>query len=245
MGGTIEDISYDPGLRLGGSASVLACLARAGLALPVEAPALLAAIERGSARYRAWSEKTMVEAPAKDVWAEWYLGEFALPRGAIDSLAPELARIWETQFHSRRIRPEARACLEALRDRGYLLGVISNTSSEDQVLGTLEGYGIRQLFDCVCLSCVSGIRKPDPRIFHEACALLGVEASGSAYVGDTVSRDIAGAKAAGYALSFQIPSFMTPSRDSGLGPSSPRPDYLIGGLGEIVTILDGLGARPL
>jgi len=185
----------------------------------------------------------MVEAPARDVWAQWYLRDFPMPREALDRLSPDLAKIWETQFHSRKMRPDASATLEALKARGYLLGIISNTSSESQVLGTLEGYGIRRFFDCVCLSCVSGIRKPDPRIFHEASALLGVAARHSAYVGDTVSRDVAGAKAAGYALSFQIPSFMTGSRDAKLGPDSPKPDYVIGELGEIVAILDGLRAR--
>jgi putative hydrolase of the HAD superfamily len=185
----------------------------------------------------------MVEAPAERVWAEWYLGEYEIPRALIAPLAEDLAKLWETGFHTRSLRPEARPALEALAERGYKLGVISNTSSEAQVRSTLEDYGIAGFFGCLCLSCVAGIRKPDPRIFREALFRLGILADRAAYVGDTVSRDISGSKAAGYALAFQIKSFLTAGRDSALPPDCPRPDYVVGQLGEVVSILDGLGAR--
>ncbi len=244
LGGTLEDVRYSPESRLAACASLKRFLKKEGLDLAAEPEALLKAIERGYLAYRAWSERTMTEAPANRVWAEWYLREFDLPRPEIDRVAEGLALIWETEFHSRELRPDARESLEALKARGFRLGVISNTSSESQVLATLGHYGIRDYFDCLCLSCVSGIRKPDPRIFLEALCRLGVAPERAAYVGDTVSRDVSGSKAAGYALAFQIKSFMTAGRDSALPPGCPRPDYVVGELGEIAPILDGLGAGP-
>jgi putative hydrolase of the HAD superfamily len=243
MGGTIEDIRYDDGMRMSAARTVIAYLAERGIRLDASPEAVFASIRNGSLDYRAWSERTLQEAPARRVWREWYLRDYGLSESAIDRVADGLAVIWETEFHSRALRPEARETLESLAARGYRLGVISNTSSEEQVLGTLNHYGIRDFFSCVCLSCVSGIRKPDPRIFREALSLLGAAANRAAYVGDTVSRDVSGAKAAGYALAFQIRSFMTDSRDGALPPGCPKPDYVVGDLLEVVSILDRLQAR--
>lgn len=243
MGGTIEDIRYDDGLRISAARNVIEYLSERGIHLDATPEAVFASIRSGSLDYRAWSERTMQEAPAGRVWREWYLRDYALPESSVEGVADGLAVIWETKFHSRALRPEARKTLEALKSRGYRLGVISNTSSEAQVLGTLDQYGIREFFSCVCLSCVSGIRKPDPRIFREALSLVGTVAERAAYVGDTVSRDVSGSKAAGYALAFQIRSFMTDSRDGALPPDCPRPDYVVGDLFEVVSILDKLQAR--
>jgi len=244
MGGTLEDIRYDDELRLAATREVLEYLKKNGITLQAAPEAVFAAIIRGCADYRAWSERTLREAPARIVWREWYLREFSLAESDIDRVADGLAVIWETKFHARALRPEARETLSSLKARGYRLGVISNTSSESQVLETLKSYGIADYFACVCLSCVSGIRKPDPRIFHEALSLIGTTPDQTAYVGDTVSRDISGAKAAGYVLAFQIRSFMTAGRDAALPPECPKPDYVVGDLREIVSILDGIGARP-
>jgi putative hydrolase of the HAD superfamily len=46
-------------------------------------------------------------------------------------------------------------------------------------------------------SATAGAPKPDPRIFHEALARLGVEPSRALHVGDTPEADGDGARAAG------------------------------------------------
>ena len=128
LGGTLEDVRYDASSRLEASRVLKRFLSGEGIRLDVEPEAILAAIERGCAGYRAWSERTMREAPAAQVWGEWYLREFGIPRPEIDRVAEGLAMIWETRFHTRELRPDARSTLEALKTRGYRLGVISNTS---------------------------------------------------------------------------------------------------------------------
>ncbi len=244
LGGTIEDVRYDRESRLDACRELKRFLTEENINIPAGADELLDAVERGSRDYRAFCERTMIEAPTNRVWAEWYLREFPVPRAELDRVAEGLGLIWETRFHTRSLRPEALETLRSLKERGFRLGVISNTSSRSQVVATLDGYGIRGFFECLCLSCVSGIRKPDPRIFLEALSLLGVPPERAAYVGDTVSRDISGSKAAGYALAFQIRSFMTAGRDVDLPPDCPRPDYVIADLRETVAILERLGAGP-
>ena len=53
--------------------------------------------------------------------------------------------------------------LEGLKGLGMKLGVISNTAALYQVFRTLEEYGIRDYFQDVTLSSVTGYRKPECR----------------------------------------------------------------------------------
>ena len=245
MGGTIENLNYDHASRIVATKELLAFLKSEHLAVDADPETLLQQIERACKDYRAESERTMREAPAAEVWSRWYLRDYRLPQAEIGRMAEDLAWIWETRFYTRTIRPGASEAFAALKERGFRLGIISNTSSRTQVFRMLESYGIREFFECVCLSSISGIRKPDPAIFREGLDLLGVRREEAAYVGDTISRDIAGAKAAGYALAFQIHSFLTKDRDGGLEGSLPGPDYMIQDLREIAGILDRISTAAL
>jgi len=184
MGGTIEDIRHDRRSRLAATGELLALLAREGLVLNACEDEVLDSIERRNREYRTWSESTMREGRPAAIWNEWYLRDFSLPVDEVNRVAEKLAYIWETKFYTRSVRPEAAAALRNLKARGYSLGVISNTSCEAQVHETIRAYGIADLFDCVCLSCVSEARSPhfhgsplDHRFFrgkHRVCGRYGV-----------------------------------------------------------------------
>lgn len=242
MGGTLEDIRFDRSSRLAATGELLSLLEGEGIHVGRGAEVVLDSIERGCAVYRAHSERAMRELPPAEIWRDYYLADFGLKAEDAERLAERLAWLWETRFYTRSLRPGAHEAVAALKERGYSLGIISNTSSRSQVPAMLEGYGLLGYFACVCLSSVSGVRKPDPAIFREAASLLGVDVSEAAYVGDTVSRDISGAHAAGYALSFKIESFVTRDRDAALPPGCPRPDHVIDDLREIASVLDGIQA---
>jgi putative hydrolase of the HAD superfamily len=79
--------------------------------------------------------------------------------------------------------------LEALRDGGIRLGLISNF--EDWLEGLLEALGLSAFFETRVISGLEGLEKPDPAIFHLALDRLGVEAAASAYVGDSPEFDMA------------------------------------------------------
>lgn len=240
MGGTIEDIHYDRGLRLKAFPKILAILADEGIVLPGDDHETLDMILARNAEYKAWSEKTKIESPAEAIWTEWNLRDFSIPADKVSKIAENLAYTWETSFFTRKMRPDAVATLSALSERGYRLGVISNTSSRTQVFRTLDEYGIADYFECVILSSIEGLRKPHPAIFEAALKAMGSTAPSTAYVGDTLSRDVIGAKRAGYALAFQITSFLTAGSDAKVAPGSAKPDYAVERLSDIVSILDDL-----
>ena len=89
------------------------------------------------------------------------------------------------------------SALRALRSRGLALGIVSNF---DRRLPTLlTGLGLTALIDVVVLPSDAGAEKPDPRIFALALQRLRIPADQAVFVGDSHSRDLAGARAVGMA----------------------------------------------
>lgn len=78
----------------------------------------------------------------------------------------------------------------------YKLGIVTNGESAHQ-WGKLAASGIKEYFDCICVSGDIGIQKPEPEPFYEACRALGVQPRECVYVGDNPKNDILGAKCAG------------------------------------------------
>lgn len=93
------------------------------------------------------------------------------------------------------VREKTAETLDALRDAGYRLAVISN--ADGRVEDLLATVGLRDRFEFVLDSTEVGIEKPDPRIFHLGCERLGVDPADAVYVGDIYEIDVAGARAAG------------------------------------------------
>jgi putative hydrolase of the HAD superfamily len=56
---------------------------------------------------------------------------------------------------------------------------------------------LAEYFDAVVVSGDLGIAKPDPSIFEHALEQLGVDAADAVMVGDSMSKDVEGALAAG------------------------------------------------
>lgn len=93
---------------------------------------------------------------------------------------------------------EAISTLERLRAMGYRIGLVSNASLLPHKLrGDLERLGLARLLDAVAFSSEVGVRKPDPRIFLTVLRALEVPAGRTAFVGDRLLDDIAGAQALG------------------------------------------------
>ena len=90
--------------------------------------------------------------------------------------------------------------LARLKSAGFRLGVISNVVSLGQVPHNLRAYGLDHYFEAVVTSSAFGYRKPSPRIFWEATRQMDLPPAACAYVGDTISRDVVGARRAGYGL---------------------------------------------
>lgn len=85
--------------------------------------------------------------------------------------------------------------LTHLKDRGLILGLISNVDRDMTPL--LDELGLASLLQVVVTSQDAGSSKPQPEIFREALRQAGVQASEAIYVGDQYEIDIIGAKNAG------------------------------------------------
>jgi putative hydrolase of the HAD superfamily len=91
--------------------------------------------------------------------------------------------------------PETVPVLAALRERGLLLGLISNCSA--QAGAVLERIGLAQYFTSIVLSCDVGVAKPDPAIFEQACRTLHVTPEESMFVADGAFTELDAAKRLG------------------------------------------------
>jgi putative hydrolase of the HAD superfamily len=98
--------------------------------------------------------------------------------------------------------PGVVAALWALAEAGVPLAVVSN--AEGQIEETLRREGVCQVgagagvpVAIVVDSHVVGVAKPDPRIFRPAIEKLGTDPARTAYVGDSIAKDVIGARNAG------------------------------------------------
>jgi putative hydrolase of the HAD superfamily len=91
--------------------------------------------------------------------------------------------------------PEVPATLDALRDRGLIIGAVSNwVWSLPELLHALD---LVRRFDFVAASARIGFEKPHPEIFRYALHRAGVAAGEVIHVGDHVDADVEGARAVG------------------------------------------------
>jgi putative hydrolase of the HAD superfamily len=73
--------------------------------------------------------------------------------------------------------------LQALREMGFKLRLLTNVGSYDPVKLRYEREGLLDLFDVVVASQAFPWRKPSRKIFEAACYLLGVKPAEAVYVG--------------------------------------------------------------
>ena len=112
------------------------------------------------------------------------------------------------------------------------LALITNGASDTQ-REKLSALGIEHSFDTVVVSGEVGVAKPDPAIFQLALDRLAVSREGVWHVGDSLTADIVGAKAAGLtAVWINRGGRVRTSTD-------PVPDREIGSLSDLVTLLAG------
>ena len=84
---------------------------------------------------------------------------------------------------------------EKLKERGIILGVISNWDS--RLISTLENLELADHFKFILPSAMVGSAKPDKKIFEEALRLSGVKPHEACHIGDEVKTDIVGARNVG------------------------------------------------
>jgi putative hydrolase of the HAD superfamily len=102
-------------------------------------------------------------------------------------------RGWEPLFRVIRLCAYVRETLQALRDAGLKLGILSDFPPWTK----LEYLGLSAYWDMVLCSEATGRLKPDPVPFRELIGQMALAPERILYVGNSVSYDIRGAKKAG------------------------------------------------
>jgi HAD superfamily hydrolase (TIGR01509 family) len=109
-----------------------------------------------------------------------------------------------------------------------LLGSISNGVAD------LESIGMAHHFTVSLAANRFGRAKPDPAIFHAACAALGVAPAEAVYVGDDLQLDVAGAQNAGMRALWLNRRASSAHLAAGI-----RPDAICATFDELLCWLDG------
>jgi FMN phosphatase YigB (HAD superfamily) len=111
--------------------------------------------------------------------------------------------------------------------RRYRLAIVSNFYGNLEAV--CEEAGIRSCFTAVVDSEVAGFEKPDARIFRAALRAVGAAPGEALFVGDSLPRDMAGARGIG------MPHVWLAAGPGGT-PCCPD-DRVIGALGELEEML--------
>jgi putative hydrolase of the HAD superfamily len=134
---------------------------------------------------------------------------------------------------------DALDCLDQLRARGLLLGLITNNESVHQ-RRKLVRVGLADRFDAVLISGECGVAKPERAIFDLARARLSVSADEAVHVGDNLLTDVRGALDAGFAAVWLNRRRPDPADDpAGEAAGEAVGVPVIGGLAELPALLLG------
>ena len=111
-------------------------------------------------------------------------------RAALDAMYSFTRQNWY-------LEADAFPTLTTLREKGYRLGMISNTSYDEDVQQLVDRWKLRPFFEIIITSAACGIRKPDRHIFQLALDYFKVPPEQTVMVGDTPEADILGANQMG------------------------------------------------
>ena len=239
VGGTLHTQVETDASRKKFRALIRSVLSRRGILEDTEEEALFSAITEGGRRYKKFTEEALTELEPDAIWRDYFLAPFDFDRSRLDGLGEELCCIYDLEEKEIIPREGLHETIAALRERGYRLGIISNIMSRTMVGKVLERHGLTDAFSYILQSSDCKIRKPDPRIFDLCLRDLGLTKDEVIYIGDTISRDVRGTKAAGWRI-IQIDNPLTYHRDTAYRDMGYKPDFFIHKLPEAVRILDRL-----
>lgn len=237
IGGTLLTVTNSPALRTAFAQRLKDRLLLYGIRIDTPAEALGVQLHENAERYKHWSEETLVELPQPRIWNEFYLPEYAIGEERLAPIAEELSFLYDYERVCNLRRPHLAETMRALSGMGLRLGVISNVISTSFTPHILREYGIGGYMEQIVLSSETRCRKPGAEIFRIALERMDLRPEEAAYVGDTISRDVLGARNAGLGLMIQIRNPAIAHRDAAFQGGGPAPDHLIDDLYEIPALV--------
>ncbi len=164
------------------------------------------------------------------------LAEFGypdLPQSLIDQSLTTLYAYGETLWQP---FPDTYATLDALRDAGYRLAIVSNARDAGNVHRLIDNHRLRPWFDPILISAEIGVRKPNPRIFQAALDQWGIGPNEAVMVGDMLGADVLGAKNAGLRSVWATMQAGRSANEAHL--DTLVPDATIASLSELMPLLE-------
>lgn len=158
-------------------------------------------VESNVEKIRQAEYEALAEAQRTKATQSWkvYFGIWLKLSGAKDENLKEIySRLWERHRQKNLwslVDEAATHTLSSLKNRGYRLGVISN--SDGNLAKLLQDCGLAKFFEVIIDSSQVGFRKPDPAIFEFAVKEMKSSREESLFVGDSYEIDVLGAENAG------------------------------------------------
>jgi putative hydrolase of the HAD superfamily len=88
--------------------------------------------------------------------------------------------------------------LDWLRERGVRLGCVTNrVFGGPRFIEELRELGLDKYFESTAVSCDHGYMKPHPKLYQRVLDEMGIEASETAMVGDSLRADVEASQALG------------------------------------------------
>ena len=138
---------------------------------------------------------------------------------------------WSTVF------PDARETLTLLRERGYRLGLLSNTWwAAEWHNADIAAHGLAALLDELVYTSDLPHSKPHPSVFREISGRLGVDPRECVMIGDRQIDDVSGAKGVGMRGVWR-------RNDGGFPTWDRSPDAAVDRLSELPALLRGWGGQ--
>jgi putative hydrolase of the HAD superfamily len=148
----------------------------------------------------------------------------------------------EGTTHAADLIPGMAEALRVLKARGYPLALVAD-SRPNTPPNVLRQHGLLDLFDCLSISEVVGVSKPNARMFRTALDALQIASQDYrrvVMVGNNLERDIVGANRLGLISVFL--HWNDRRRSEPLTPEE-EPDHTVSSAAELVALIEKLEAR--
>jgi FMN phosphatase YigB (HAD superfamily) len=135
--------------------------------------------------------------------------------------------------------PGMAEALRRFKAQGYGLALVAD-SRPNTPANVLQQHGLYHLFDCLAISQVVGVEKPDPRIFQAALEALGIPESDYgrvAMVGNNLERDVVGANRLGL---ISVLFHWNDRRRSQPLTAEEEPRYRVSSAQDLISLVDTL-----
>jgi 2-haloalkanoic acid dehalogenase type II len=149
------------------------------------------------------------------------------------------------EFHQRQlealvahlpIREECHAALQALKERGLYLSIVSNID-DDYLDPLVAHHNLHDWLDHWTSSEEAQSCKPDPDIYHYSLKKAGLHKDEVLFVGDSLHHDVAGAARVGMRSARIVDAGVVTPLTHGLEVTA-EPDYEITALTDLLKIVD-------